>query len=150
MYSNKLKRLREEKELSQLQIAKIIDIDNSVYAKYEKEYEIIPIKHLNAFANFYQVSIDYLFEFSEVIQYNNANMEIDSIKSGTRLKEFRKENKLTQAKLAETLNTVQPVIANYEKGKNLIATPFLYTICKKYQISADYLLGKINEPKYLK
>ena len=59
---------------------------------------------------------------------------------------FRKSQKLTQVKLASILNTVQPVIANYEKGKNLIATPFLYTICKKYNISADYLLGKIDEP----
>ena len=62
---------------------------------------------------------------------------------------FRKENKVTQVKLATILNTVQPVIANYEKGKFLIATPFLYTICKKYNISADYLLGKINEPQEL-
>ena len=38
----------------------------------------------------------------------------------------------------------------YEKGKTLILTSFLYTICKKYNISADYLLGKIDEPKYLK
>ena len=47
------------------------------------------------------------------------------------------------------LNTVHPVISNYESGKFLIATPFLYTICKKYNISADYLLGKIDNPKYL-
>ena len=36
-----------------------------------------------------------------------------------------------------------------EKGKYLISIPFLYTICKKYNISADYLLGKIDNPKYL-
>ncbi len=48
------------------------------------------------------------------------------------------------------LNTVHPVITNYENGKHLIATPFLYTICSKYNISADYLLGKIDSPKYLK
>lgn len=28
-----------------------------------------------------------------------------------------------------------------------IATPFLYTICKEYNVSADYLLGKINKPQ---
>ena len=67
---------------------------------------------------------------------------------GTRLKEFRKENKITQDKLASILNTNQSVIANYERGRTIIATPFLYTICKKYNISADYLLGKINTPKY--
>ncbi len=67
-----------------------------------------------------------------------------------RLKEFRKENKLTQVKLAEILNIANGTIAEYERGTNIIATPFLYTICKNYNISADYLLGKIDEPKYLK
>ena len=41
-------------------------------------------------------------------------------------------------------------LANYERGRNVIATSFLYTICTRYNISADYLLGKINNPKYLK
>ena len=63
---------------------------------------------------------------------------------------IRNKNKLTQSKLAEILNTNQSVIANYERGRTPVATPFLYTICKKYNISADYLLGKTDSPKYLK
>ena len=56
-----------------------------------------------------------------------------------RLKEFRKENKITQNKLSELLKTSQSTIADYERGKNYLPTPFLYTISKKYGISADYL-----------
>ena len=66
-----------------------------------------------------------------------------------RLKDWRKKQKLTQTKLANALNTFHTVIVDYEHGKNLIATPFLYTICKKYHVSADYLLGKTNEPQEL-
>ena len=77
--------------------------------------------------------------------YEVNNNVIDKAKIGERLKNIRKENKLTQVKLATELNTSQSVIAEYEKGKNLIATPFLYTICKKYHVSADYLLGKIDK-----
>lgn len=75
--------------------------------------------------------------------------DINNIKAGQRLKEFRKDNIITQLKLAQILNTNQSVIANYERGRTVIATPFLYSICKKYNISADYLLGKIDSPKYL-
>lgn len=151
MYSNKLKELRESNDLSQIQIAQILNVDNSVYAKYEKEYEIIPLKYLNTLCTYFNVSIDYLFDFNKDKQYKGKiNTSINEIEIGKRLKEFRKENKLTQLKLAKLLNTVQPVITNYENGKHLIATPFLYTICKEYHISADYLLGKINNPKYLK
>lgn len=91
-----------------------------------------------------------MFGFNKTLQYSLSLEEIDSKKVGKRLKEFRKENKITQVKLSELLHTNQSVIANYERGRTVIATPFLYTICKKYHISADYLLGKIEEPKYLK
>ena len=145
IYSDKLTELREEKNMSQINIAKVLKIDNSLYAKYEKEYEIIPIKHLNNLCNYFNVSIDYLFDFTVKKNYEVNNNVIDKAKIGERLKNIRKENKLTQVKLAKELNTSQSVIAEYEKGKNLIATPFLYTICKKYHVSADYLLGKIDK-----
>ena len=149
MYFNRLIELREQAGFTQLEMAKKLGIDNSVYAKYEKEYEIMPVKYLNVLCNFFNVSFDYLFEFTNTFNYKNESTEIEAAIVGQRLKEFRKENKITQVKLATILNTVQPVIANYEKGKFLIATPFLYTICKKYNIPADYLLGKIDNPKYL-
>ena len=150
IYSDKLTELREEKNMNQINIAKVLEIDNSLYAKYEKEYEIIPIKHLNNLCNYFNVSLDYTFGFTNKKEYKNSNPNIDKMTVGQRLKEFRKDHKLTQKKLASILNTVQPVVTNYENGKHLISTPFLYTICKKYHISADYLLGKIDEKIILK
>lgn len=90
--------------------------------------------------------VDYIFELENFNKNNcsynkNVNLEIVS----SRLKNWRKENNLTQEKLAKVLNTNKSVICNYEKGRNLIATPFLYQICHKYHVSADYLLGRINE-----
>ena len=150
LYSVRLKQLRERNGITQAKAGSLINLDSGTYCHYENEEIIIPIKHLNTLANFYNVSIDYLFEFTDNANYNKMNHDIDPIRSGERLKEFRKNNKITQSKLANLLNTVQPVIANYEKGKHLIATPFLYTICSKYHISADYLLGKSDKPKYFK
>ena len=151
IYATKLKELRVEKNMSQIELAKILNIDNSLLAKYEKEYEIIPIKHLNTLCNYFNVSFDYLFEFTTEKNYKTINnKEINLLISGTRLKDLRKENKKTQSNLAKELNCSYGTIAGYERGRYPIATPFLYTICKKYNISADYLLGKINEPKYLK
>lgn len=86
--------------------------------------------------------LDYIFEFTNKKTYDEINTNIS--KEPINLKKFRKSINLTQDKLAKALNTTQAVIANYERGRNLIGTPFLYDICKKYNISADYILGRID------
>ncbi len=149
-YGTKIKELRIKNNLTGTDIAKILNISQVTYSHYEVQERIIPVERLNDLANYFNVSIDYILDFNKNKQYNKTLIEVDKYIVGQRLKEFRKENKITQVKLAEVLNTVHQVIANYENGRTLIATPFLYTICKKYHISADYLLGKTDEPKYLK
>ncbi len=143
-YGIQLKTLREEQNLTQEETAKLINIKRSLYNQYEQQYDIIPIYRLNDLANVFDVSIDYLLQITSNRKYLNNKKDISLEDTKTRLKEFRKEYNLTQQKLASILNTNQSVIANYERGRNIIATPFLYTICKKYNISADYLLGKSN------
>ena len=148
-YKETLVLLREQNKLTQQNVASILNISKKTYNHYETQENIIPIKHLEILCNHFNISIDYFLGLSNNINYKNSS-NVDKIKAGIRLKEFRKENKLTQKELANILNTTFSSIAWNEKGRNLIATPFLYTICKKYNISADYLLGRTNEPKYLK
>ena len=150
MYSNQLKKLRNNNNITQAFLSLLLGVHEYVYGQYEREYVIMPLKHLNILSNYYHVSIDYIFEFVNDNNYFINNQEIDKNLMGNRLKEFRKENKITQNKLASFLNTTHSVISDYERGRYLIATPFLYQICKKYHISADYLLGKVDEPKYFK
>ena len=150
MYSERLKELREENDLNFQNISNLLNIEKDTYGQYERQNVIIPIKHLNTICNYFDVSIDYIFSFTDKTNYNNYQKEIDIKKVSNRLKEFRKDNNLTQEKLAKLLNVVKGTIGNYESSRALIATPFLYTICKKYNISADYILGKVDEPKYLK
>ena len=145
IYNKRLIELREKNELKQYDIANILNIYKGLYNQYETEYAIIPIKHLNTLCNYFNVSFDYLFGLTNKLNYKENVNEIDCLKSGNRIKEFRKENKITQERLASELNMARSALANYERGRTVIATPFLYTICKKYQISADYLLGKIDE-----
>ena len=125
MYNNRLLELREYNNLRQSDLGKIISVKENAYGQYEREYVIIPLKHLNAICSFYNISIDYIFSFTNIKQYKNINKEIDIKLASKRLKEFRKENKITQDKLATILNTNQSVIANYERGRTIISTPIL-------------------------
>ena len=143
-----IKNIRIAANKSQEEIAKSLNVSRSSYAMWESGNEIFPIKRLIDFCNLLNVSIDYTLGLNNTnYKYMTDYQKEISIK---RIKEFRKEHKLTQEKLASILNTNKSVICGYEKGRYIIATPFLYTICKKYNISADYLLGRIDKPKYLK
>ncbi len=150
MYKNIISNIRERNGVSKQEIANILKIDRTSYAHYELEDRIMPIKYLNKVCNHFDISIDYAFEFTNTKNYKNMKTEINTILSGIKIKEFRKEKNLTQNKLAEILNIASTMVSKYEKGEFIISTHALYDICRKYNISADYLLGKIDTPKYLK
>ncbi len=59
-YAQRIKELREDKDLNQTQIAKILQLDQSYYAKYENGKIQMPIKHLITLCRFYGVSADYV------------------------------------------------------------------------------------------
>lgn len=58
-----------------------------------------------------------------------------------KIKKLRKDKKLTQKDIAEILKTSQSYYAQYENGKRPLPIEHLITLCKFYQISADYILG---------
>ncbi len=57
---NRLKELREDKDLVQKDIAEYLKIDQSNYSKYELEKISIPLEYLIKLADFYNTSVDYI------------------------------------------------------------------------------------------
>ena len=57
---NRLKELREDRDLYQKDIAKLVNIDQSNYSKYELEKINIPREILEKLAEFYDTSVDYI------------------------------------------------------------------------------------------
>lgn len=62
MYLKRLKDLREDRDLHQKDIAKILDITRQQYSLYELGKRDMPSELIIKLANFYAVSTDYLFE----------------------------------------------------------------------------------------
>ena len=60
MNIQRLKEIREDKDLYQKDIAKILNITQQQYNKYELGINSIPIEKLDKLANFYNTSVDYL------------------------------------------------------------------------------------------
>ncbi len=62
---NRLKEIREDRDLYQRDIAGMLNIDQSNYSKYELEKISIPINVLIRLANYYETSIDYLLYLTD-------------------------------------------------------------------------------------
>ena len=62
-----------------------------------------------------------------------------------RLKELRKQNKLTQQQLAEMLGVTQAALSGWENEKFGIDKGSLLKCAKIFDVSIDYLLGRDEE-----
>ncbi len=60
MNVERLKEIREDKDLTQKKVAEIINVTQQQYNKYELGINSIPVEKLNRLANFYNTSTDYL------------------------------------------------------------------------------------------
>lgn len=59
-YYPRLRDLREDCDLTQAAIGKLLGTTQQQYYKYEKGIQEIPAHHLITLANFYDVTVDYL------------------------------------------------------------------------------------------
>ena len=57
-----------------------------------------------------------------------------------KLRGLREDNDLTQQQIADVLGTSQTMYARYERGANEMPIRHLVTLCKFYNVSADYFL----------
>ena len=60
MNINRLKEIREDKDLKQEDVANALGIKQQQYSEYERGVVLIAIEKLNKLADFYQTSVDYL------------------------------------------------------------------------------------------
>lgn len=139
--NERLIEIREDNSLSQRDLASILNISKSTYARWETQEQIIPLNRLVDYCNYFKVSMDYALNLSNENKYKKPIGSLDRKLIGNNIKLIRKKFSLTQQNLADLLNTSHSTISAYEAGKTLILTIFAYQICLKYNISLDWLCG---------
>ena len=60
MYFQRLRDLREDSDLRQQDIAELLQITQTVYSRYERGFQTIPVLHLLKLADFYHTSTHYI------------------------------------------------------------------------------------------
>ena len=139
--------IREKKELSQREVAKILHVSKSTYARWETGEQVIPLIHLNNFCKYFKVTMDYVLNLSNQNNFNNNiyNQEINKNIIGKNIKLIRKKFQLTQKELAKVINTSQSTISSYEKGKTLVLTVFIYNLALNFNLSVDKICDRNKE-----
>lgn len=61
-FTEKLRGLREDNDLTQAQIAEVLGTSQTMYARYERGANEMPIRHLIVLCKFYNVSADYFLD----------------------------------------------------------------------------------------
>ena len=55
-----LRELREDRDIKQITIAKVLGTTQQVYSRYENGINELPIRHLKTLCEYYGVSADYI------------------------------------------------------------------------------------------
>jgi len=67
-------------------------------------------------------------------------------KFSKRIRKLRRDANISQSVLAEAIGVSTNQISEMEKGSKLTSLPKLCLLCDYFNVSADYLLGRSDEP----
>ena len=138
----RLKDIREDNDLKQKDMANILNVKRSAYSLWELGINIIPLKYLVAFADYFNYSIDYVLGLTKIKGNDYVVKGLNLKILGKNLKEIRIKKGISQNAIAKILNVNQACIAKYEKGDICISTSNLYKYSKTFKVSMAYLCGK--------
>lgn len=133
VFSERLKELRKEQNLTQQEIADKLHVNRVTYTNWEKGNREPNFKMLIQLADMLNVSTDYLL-----------GREVDMITFSEQLKKYRTKKGLTQKELAEQIGIKQNSYSDWETGKNEPSLDNIVKLAKIFDTTTDDLLGIKN------
>lgn len=90
MNTEKIKNIREELEITQEDISRVLGCTRTAYSLWEINKNTIPLYYLNKISNEYNINIDYLVDLSNEKYIKFEKTEIDRVKLGKENKRSKK------------------------------------------------------------
>ena len=73
-------------------------------------------------------------------------LEVSTLNYRERLRNIREDRDLTQAEIGRLLNKSQQGYNHIESGRAELKIDDLVTLCRFYDLSADYIIGLVSKP----
>lgn len=147
-FKERLRFVRESKNITQEKLAKELNTTQQFYSRYETGVHTMPVTNLEKICKFANVSSEYILGFTEKIKEFESKT-YDSNYYNKNMKIAREYRGYTQTEVAKNIGIKVQQYTRYEKGNTELPVPYLIKYCEFLNISPDYILGLINEVKPL-
>lgn len=108
---NRIKFLREENNMLQDDLAKILNVTQKTISNYENEARDIPTEYLKILSEYFNCSIDYILGKSNIRNPEQVNIDDVDVAFATGVKGLNETNKMI------IKNTLEALLAKQEKDE---------------------------------
>lgn len=136
---NRLKELLE-KGVTQAEVAKIINTNQSQYGKYENGKTNLSLETSKILANYFDVSVSYLL---------GLEPEVPNSKILTPFQLLVKDSKLSLKEISEATGIGCSTLGNYNQGTRIPNAKNAQILSDYFGVSVPYLLGLDDNPPAL-
>lgn len=137
---NRLKELRKEKGVTQAEVAKIINTNQSQYGKYENGKTNLSLETSKILANYFDVSVPYLL---------GLEPEVPNSKILTPFQLLVKESQKKLTTISEETGIAYSTLSGYNQGTRTPKKKNAKILADYFGVSVPYLLGLDDNPPAL-
>jgi helix-turn-helix family protein len=132
--SNRLKKLRKEKGLTQADLAKVLNTNQSQYGKYENGKTNLSIENAQILSEFFGVTLSYLLGFDD-------DSCIVGSKKMTPFQSLVRDRNLSLKEISEATGIGYSTLGNYNQGSRSPNAKNAQILSEYFGVSIPYLLG---------
>lgn len=142
--SNRLKVLRKEKGLTQANLAKVLNTNQSQYGKYENGKTNLSIENAQILSEYFGVTLSYLLGLDD-------DSCIDGSKKMTPFQSLIRDKEISLKEISEATGIGYSTLGNYNQGSRSPNAKNAQLLSEYFGVSIPYLLGyeensTVNKP----
>lgn len=142
--SNRLKILRKEKGLTQADLAKVLNTNQSQYGKYENGKTNLSLENAQILSEYFGVTLPYLLDLDD-------DSCIDGSKNMTPFQSLVRDRGLSLKAISEATGIGYSTVGNYNQGSRIPNARNAQLLSEYFGVSIPYLLGyeenfTVNKP----